>query len=95
MLRVKGKLMPNQSTFIQPGPIFYEVFAGLVKAQGGVVSEFASRHGKSATNLKAAATGCSNGPEARRIRQLMMAEVGHDVFRIVYEKRLKTEGVVQ
>lgn len=87
--------MPNQSVIIQPGPIFYEVFAGLLKAQGGVVGDFAARHGKLASNLKAAATGHSNGPESRRMRQLMIAEVGYDVFQIVYEKRLKSEGLVQ
>lgn len=87
--------MPNQSTIIQPGPIFYEVFAGLLKAQGGAIGDFAARHGKMTSNLKAAATGHTNGPASRRIRQLMMAEVGHDVFRIVYEKRLKAEGLVQ
>ena len=87
--------MPNQAVIIQPGPIFYEVFAGLLKSQGGAVSDFAARQGKSSSTLKGMAVGTSNGPEARRIRQLMIAEIGHDVFRIVYEKRLKAEGLVQ
>ena len=86
--------MAKERVVIQPGPIFYEVFAGLLKAQGKGVSEFAERHKLSATNLKSMASGVSNGPKSRLVREKMLEEIGEDTFRTVYESRLRNEGLL-
>lgn len=86
--------MPKERVIIQPGPIFYEVFAGLLKAQGRGVTEWAEQHELSPTNLKFMASGASNGPKSKLIRSLMIKEVGEETFREVYEKRLRNEGLL-
>lgn len=83
--------MPKERVVIQPGPIFYEVFAGLLKAQGTTVSDFAKRHSLSITNLKFMASGASNGPKSKKIRDLMLKEIGTEMFQPMYERRLVKE----
>lgn len=87
--------MPKERVVIQPGPIFYEVFTGLLKAQGTPVGEFAARHKLSITNLKFMASGASNGPKSKRVRELMLEEIDRDTFQKVYERRLRNEGLLQ
>ena len=87
--------MPNDRVVIQPGPIFYEVFTGLLKAQGTPVSDFARRHTATITNLKFMASGASNGPKSRKIREAMMKEVDNEAFQIMYERRLRKDGLLK
>lgn len=87
--------MPKERVVIQPGPIFYEVFAGLLKAQGTTVSDFANRHSLSITNLKFMASGASNGPKSKKIRDLMLKEIGTEMFQPMYERRLRNEGILK
>mgnify|MGYP000126708126 CR=1 FL=1 len=87
--------MSDERVVIQPGPIFYEVFTGLLKAQGTPVSEFAKKHEVTITNLKFMASGASNGPKSRKIRDAMMRAVDADAFRIMYERRLRIEGLLK
>lgn len=87
--------MTNERVVIQPGPIFYEVFVGLLKAQGTPVSEFAKKHDVTITNLKFMASGASNGPKSRKIREAMMKEVDPEAFQIMYECRLRKEGLLK
>lgn len=84
--------MPKDHVLIQPGPIFYEVFAGMLKAQGRGVVEWADAHKLSPTNLKFMASGASNGPKSKEIRRLMIEEIGEETFREVYTKRLQNDG---
>lgn len=86
--------MPKDRVIIQPGPIFYEVFAGLLKAQGRGVSDWAAEHKLSPTNLKFMASGASNGPKSKEIRRLMVEEIGAETFQHVYEKRLSNDGLL-
>lgn len=85
--------MHQERVVIQPGPIFYEVFAGLLKAQGGSVTAWAERHGVTGTNLKIMATGASNGPKSKKLRQLMLEEFDRSVFQTVYERRVRKDGM--
>lgn len=87
--------MTKDRVVIQPGPIFYEVFVGLLKAQGTPVTEFAARHDLTITNMKFMASGASNGPKSRKIRDAMMKEVDNDAFQIMYERRLRKEGLIK
>lgn len=87
--------MTNERVVIQPGPIFYEVFSGLLRAQGTPISDFAERHSVSLTNLKFMASGASNGPKSRKIRDAMLAEVDLEAFQIMYERRLRNEGLLK
>ena len=84
--------MSKNSVVIQPGPIFYEVFVGLLKAQGRGVTQWAQQHQLSNTNLKFMATGASNGTKSKEIRRLMIEEIGEDVFHDFYTRRLRNEG---
>ncbi|NRB20342.1 MAG: hypothetical protein HRU33_23090 [Rhodobacteraceae bacterium] len=87
--------MPKDRVVIQPGPIFYEVFTGLLKAQGTPVTEFAARHKLSITNMKFMASGASNGPKSKKIRELMLEEIGVEMFQPMYERRLRKEGYLK
>lgn len=83
--------MAKQRTMLRAGPAFYEVWAGAMKAQGLSVQDFASARGIQPSNLKVMATGASNGPKSKRIREEMVQTVGEDVFRTLYELRLRNE----
>lgn len=86
--------MAKVRAVIQPGPIFYAAWRGAMEAKGEPVTKWAESHGLTVTNLKFMATGASNGPKSRDIREKMMASVGEEVFRVLYEYRLQNEGLL-
>lgn len=83
--------MAKQRTMLLAGPDFYEVWAGAMKAQGLSLSEWAASQGMAPSNVKSAATGSFNGPKAKAMREKMIEAVGEELFRTLYELRLKNE----
>jgi hypothetical protein len=41
------------------------------------------------------ASGASNGPKSRKIREAMMKEVANQAFHIMYERRLRKHGLLK
>lgn len=87
--------MTENSTLIQPGPVFWNVFRGAITAHGVGVTAWAKQEGLKVANLKPMATGQTNGPKSRLIRQKMMDAVGEDIFRALYIAHLRNEGMLQ
>ncbi|MCE8007132.1 hypothetical protein [Aestuariivita sp.] len=87
--------MPKPEVLIQPGPFFYEVWAGAMKAQGLSVTKWANDHGFAIASIKPMATGGTNGEKSKKIRQLMLESVGEETFRALYEMRLRNAGLLK
>lgn len=83
--------MAKQVTTLQPGPVFYAAFAGAMKALDLSLKDWAEARGYFPINVKAMAVGATNGPKSRKARQEMIETVGEDLFRALYEARLKSE----
>jgi hypothetical protein len=77
-----------------PGPYFYDVWAGAMRAQGLSLSDWAAAQGIAPSNLKSAATGSTNGPKSKALRDAMIEAVGEDLFHTLYEMRLKNEAAL-
>lgn len=86
--------MAKRDVILQPGHFFYEVWAGAMKAQGLSVTAWAAEHGFAIASIKPMATGGTNGEKSKRVRQLMVDSVGEDTFKVLYEMRLRNEGVI-
>jgi len=87
--------MTKSSVIIQPGPFFYEVWAGAMKAQGLSVTRWAADNGFAIASVKPMATGGTNGEKSQRIRKLMVESVGEDTFQTLYEMRLRNAGLLK
>lgn len=86
--------MTKSQVVIQPGPAFWEVFAGAIRAQGPGVTKWAAERGFAVASLKPMATGGTNGEKSKAVRQEMLDAIGEDTFRSLYEARLRHEGLV-
>jgi hypothetical protein len=84
--------MAEKKKYIQPGPVFYDVFLGYLRAMGTNLKEWCVPYGVTGTNAKAAATGAWNGPKARELRERMIDTVGRETFETLYEDRIKQEA---
>lgn len=71
----------------QPGPVFYDVWAGALRAMGMSIGEWCAAEGMSAHSVRLMATGALNGEKSHDVRRRMVAVVGDDVFRVLYEAR--------
>lgn len=87
--------MAKKDILIQPGPIFWDVFRGAMTSHGIGVTEWARRNGFAIASLKPMATGGTNGEKSKAMRLKMIEAVGEEVFRDLYEKRLRHEGLVE
>ncbi|SDY54685.1 hypothetical protein [Citreimonas salinaria] len=83
--------MAEKKSYIQPGPIFYDVFLGYLRVMGTNLKEWCVPHGVAGTNAKAAATGAWNGPKAKELRERMIETVGRDTFEKLYAERIRQE----
>lgn len=83
--------MTNHAERYQPGPIFYEVFTGALRAMGKSARSWADEIDYNHQNLRSVATGHTNGPRARKIREMMVQEVGTETFDHLYQVRMKRE----
>lgn len=86
--------MSKERAVIQPGPIFYAAWRGAMEAQGEAVTKWAETRGVTVTNLKFMATGASNGPKSQKMREDMVSYVGEEIFRALYEHRLRKDGLL-
>lgn len=86
--------MAKITTDYQPGIIFNDVFLGGLRALGSGAEEFAAKHDLKRQNLRIYSTGHSNGPRAREVRELMIREIGPDLFDALYKARAKKEGLM-
>ena len=87
--------MTKQHVIIQPGPIFYEVWSGLMKALGLSVMDWCSDRKISHTGVKQFAGMSISGQKSKEIRDLMIKEVGEELFAATYEARLRRDGYIQ
>lgn len=87
-----GKLMTDKTHNIQPGPVFYDVFAGYLRVIDTNLREWSEAHGVASTNTKLAATGGWNGPKAKILRKKMIETVGEDTFARLYRERMAIEN---
>ena len=62
-----------------------------MRLQNRSMTDWAGHRSQSLSNLKTMVLGVKNGPKARRLRQEMIETVGEDLFRTLYETRLKAE----
>ena len=85
------KHMTKRIKNYQPGPIFNDAFLGGLRAIGSSTREFAAKHDLCFQNLRAYATGHTNGPKAQDVRQKMIEEIGPDLFDALYTARLERE----
>ncbi|MDJ0628549.1 MAG: hypothetical protein QNJ44_09850 [Rhodobacter sp.] len=76
---------------LQPGPIFYDVFVGGLKAQGRRIVDFAAAQEVRPGNLKAIAAGVNNGERSQAVRQAMIDAVGEETFLYLFRYRLRFE----
>lgn len=74
-----------------PGPVFQDAFLAGMWAVGMSSRKFAEKHGLKVQNLRSYTTGMTNGPKALKVRELMIAEIGPDLFEQLYRRRLKAE----
>jgi hypothetical protein len=86
--------MTKQQQNYQPGVIFNDVFLGGLRAIGSNTREFSKKHGLQFQNLRTYATGHTNGPRAHEVRELMIREIGPDLFDALYRARAKKEGLM-
>jgi hypothetical protein len=84
--------MAEKKHYIQPGPVFYDVFLGYLRVMGTNLKEWCEPRGITGTNAKAAATGAWNGPKARELREGMIATVGRETFEKLYADRIRQEA---
>lgn len=84
--------MAENRPLLQPGPIFYEVFTGALRIFGTNLKDWSATQGVDPNNAKMAATGSWNGPKARALREAMIATVGEDTFRRLYDERVRREA---
>lgn len=87
--------MADKAILIQPGPIFWEVFRGAIRAQGVSVTDWGAQHGYSLQSMKPIASGATNGERSQELRQLMLEEIGETVFRSLYEANLRNAGLIK
>lgn len=87
--------MAKREVVIQPGPFFYEVWAGAMKAQGLSVTRWAAERGLAIASIKPMATGGTNGDKSKAVREQMLDSVGRDTFRTLYEMRLRNAGLLE
>ena len=87
--------MAKSNVLIQPGPFFYEVWAGAMKAQGLSVTQWAREQGFAIASVKPMATGGTNGEKSQKIRKMMMESVGEETFQTLYEMRLRNAGLLK
>ncbi|MBC2834693.1 hypothetical protein [Paragemmobacter straminiformis] len=83
--------MTASAPSLQPGTIFYDTFLGALRVFGTNLKEWSAAHGVDPTNAKLAATGGWNGPKARELRAQMIAEIGPDLFALLYRSRMTRE----
>ena len=79
---------------IHPSPFFYEVWAGLMKAQGKAVPAWAVAKRFNAQTLRMMSAGSLNGEKAHRVRHAMIQEVGEEIFSQLHEMRLRKAGML-
>ena len=77
----------------QPGPVFQDTFLAGLRAMGSSSRDFAERHGLKFQSLRSYTTGMTNGPKAHRVRDIMIEEIGPDLFAQLYQRRLEQEPV--
>jgi hypothetical protein len=87
--------MAKSNVLIQPGPFFYEVWSGAMKAQGLSVTKWAASHGFAIASIKPMATGGTNGEKSKAVRKLMLESVGEETFQTLYEMRLRNAGLIK
>lgn len=84
--------MTNVAEQYQPGPVFYQVFTGALRVMGKSARSWADEINYSHQNLRSVATGHMNGPRAREVREMMVKEIGEEMFAYLYAKRMVREG---
>jgi len=87
--------MTKQAVTIQPGPLLYEVWGGVMKALGKPIVRWSADRGVPVASLRLIATGATNGPKSAKMRQLMIDEVGLELLEKVYLERLRLEGLLK
>ncbi len=83
--------MTEIRTTLQPGPVFYSVFTGILRAYGLTLQDWSKARGIKPANVRAAAHGSWNGPGAKALRASMVTYVGEDAFRQLYAEHIDRE----
>lgn len=75
----------------QPGPVFQDAFLSGLRAINSSQRDFGAKHGVKFQALRGYATGHCNGPKAHKYRDLMIEEIGPDLFDAIYRRRMAQE----
>jgi len=84
--------MAKQEVKYQPGPVFHDAVAAGLKAIGTNPRQFFKDQGIVSQSIRYYTTGYTNGPRARQVRQMLIDTIGHELFDMLYQRRLQEDA---